>query len=79
MIPSIYVIQKSTGDLYCVTQKHYEEYKNWYDLPDQPKDIEVVEKLEEVKAEAQKDPLDNFDVSATLTPPKRGGRPRKEK
>jgi hypothetical protein len=34
MVPSIYVIQKSSGQLYCVNVKHYEVYKHWYDVAD---------------------------------------------
>ena len=32
MVPSVYVIQKSSGQLYCVSKEHYESYKHWYDL-----------------------------------------------
>lgn len=85
MTPSIYVIQKSTGTLYCVTKSHYEEYKSWYDLyePESPvesivlENDEVVEKPEEPAV--AKEPLGGFDVSATLTPTKRPGRVKKEK
>jgi hypothetical protein len=77
MTPSIYVIQKSTGTLYCVTKQHYEEYKDWYTLQGQEKEPEVIEKPEEPVV--AKDPLGGFDVSATLTPTKRPGRIKKEK
>ncbi len=32
MTPSVYVIQRSSGQLYCVTKSHYENYPHWYDL-----------------------------------------------
>lgn len=74
MTPSIYVIQKSTGTLYCVTKQHYEEYKTWYDLyepssPVEPIVNEVIEKLEEPAA--AKEPLEGFDVSANLSKEKK--------
>lgn len=80
MVPSIYVIQKSSGMRYCVSVKHYEEYKHWYDLPDPPKPVEVVveEEKEEVVEVVKQDPLSNFDVSAVLTT-KKNTRTKKEK
>lgn len=34
MSESIYVIQKTTGMLYCVNVEHYNDHKDWYDLPE---------------------------------------------
>lgn len=48
MVSSIYVIQKSSGQLYCVSKEHYENYKHWYDVADlqTPVDPEpVIEKI----------------------------------
>lgn len=42
MVPSIYVIQKSSGQLYCVNVKHYEAYKHWYDVADLQTPVEPV-------------------------------------
>ena len=52
MVPSIYVIQKSSGQLYCVSKEHYENYKHWYDVADlqTPADPEPV--IEEVPSNA---------------------------
>jgi hypothetical protein len=49
MTPSVYVIQKSTGMLYCVTVQHYEKYKDKYDKHEPVEKIDEV--VEEVKIE----------------------------
>lgn len=53
MSDSMYVIQKSTGMLYCVNVEHYNDHKDWYDLPEKEevKEEPAAPVIEEVKTE----------------------------
>ena len=51
MVPSIYVIQKSSGQLYCVSKEHYENYKHWYDLAELQTPVESEPVVKEIHAE----------------------------
>ena len=51
MVESVYVYQKSTGTLFCVTRKHYEEYKESYEL------------MEVVVPEPEPEPVEHIDLT----------------
>lgn len=55
MTPSVYVIQRSSGQLYCVTKAHYEQYPHWYDLVSSIK-----------KDEPAEDPITPLDIAPSV-------------
>lgn len=55
MVESVYVYQKSTGTLFCVTRKHYEEYKESYEL------------MEVVAPKPEPEPVEHIDLTPEPT------------
>lgn len=57
MSESMYVIQKTTGMLYCVNVEHYNDHKDWYDLPEKEEEpADSASKEEEAAPAALKKP-----------------------
>ena len=62
MTPSVYVVQKSSGKLFCVTKDHYEKYPHWYDFIG-----ESMIAKEEVRVEKLvDDPITPIDIQPTV-------------
>ena len=64
MVPSIYVIQKSSGQLYCVNVKHYEKYKHWYDVAEINSPIESKE--DAISTEPKEIPIEPVDIEMAV-------------
>ena len=58
MTPSVYVIQKSSGQLYCVTKSHYEKYPHWYDF--------IGESMTVPEEKPVEDPITPVDIAPSI-------------